>query len=229
MLDAAGNAWLAASTTSADFPVTAGRRRTRTFNGVGGRRRRRAERRPARRCPIATFLGGSQSEGGNDIGRDSAGNLYVTGRTFSMDFPATVGAFDTVWNGDLSIFWGDAFVTKLSLDRRLDASRPAAVPAAPGAAGAGQRREPRSSRSASTGATCRARRRTRIEIDDSSAFTRAARAHADRHVVVVPRRRPADDDTLFWRVRGVNSAGTPGACSAVPQLRAAGGARPHRR
>jgi hypothetical protein len=45
----------------------------------------------------------------------SSGNLstsYVTGKTNSTDFPTTVGAFDTTYNGDLS----DSFVIKLNHD-----------------------------------------------------------------------------------------------------------------
>ena len=61
----------------------------------------------------ATFLGGSNSESGADLALDAAGNVYVTGTTYSPDFPTTAGAFDTVFDGDPSIFWGDAFVSKL--------------------------------------------------------------------------------------------------------------------
>jgi hypothetical protein len=42
------------------------------------------------------------------------GDVYVTGHTFSTNFPATAGAFDTVFSRNPSIFWGDAFVTKLT-------------------------------------------------------------------------------------------------------------------
>ena len=55
---------------------------------------------------FSTFLGGSNSEGGADIARDPTGDIYVTGSTFSQDFPATVGAFDRVWNGDLADLLG---------------------------------------------------------------------------------------------------------------------------
>jgi hypothetical protein len=40
---------------------------------------------------------------------DASGSAYVTGFTFSADFPTTDGAFDTTFNGS-----EDAFVTKLN-------------------------------------------------------------------------------------------------------------------
>jgi len=49
----------------------------------------------------------TQGDSANDIGRDAAGNLYVTGNTFSMDFPATIGAFDSTLSGT------DAFVAEV--------------------------------------------------------------------------------------------------------------------
>jgi hypothetical protein len=59
---------------------------------------------------FATFLGGSES---NDemyaVAVDAAGNAYVTGTTFSSNFPTTPGAFDTT----ISPFQ-DTFVTKLN-------------------------------------------------------------------------------------------------------------------
>ncbi|MCK4272694.1 SBBP repeat-containing protein, partial [bacterium] len=56
----------------------------------------------------STFLGGSSTESGQDIVLDNSGNIYVTGQTFSADFPFTSGAFDTIFAG------GDAFVAKLN-------------------------------------------------------------------------------------------------------------------
>jgi len=44
------------------------------------------------------------------IAVDASGAVYVTGRTWSADFPTTPGSFDTTYNGG-----GDAFVVKLGM------------------------------------------------------------------------------------------------------------------
>ena len=56
----------------------------------------------------SSFVGGSSNDFANGIALDSAGNIYITGQTFSTDFPA-VGAFQTGLSGTAS-----AFVTKLT-------------------------------------------------------------------------------------------------------------------
>jgi hypothetical protein len=57
----------------------------------------------------STYFGGSNSDSGNGIAVDNAGNVYITGSTLSSDFPITLGAFDPTYNGSSS----DAFVSKL--------------------------------------------------------------------------------------------------------------------
>jgi hypothetical protein len=56
----------------------------------------------------AGFLGGSNTDEGYGIAVDAAGNAYVTGYTWSHDFPAVVGP-DTSYNGGR-----DAFVAKVN-------------------------------------------------------------------------------------------------------------------
>lgn len=58
---------------------------------------------------FSTFLGGAESDVGEAIAVDKAGNVYVTGKTESITFPATPGTFDPTHNDN-----GDVFVTKLN-------------------------------------------------------------------------------------------------------------------
>ncbi|TFH64834.1 MAG: T9SS type A sorting domain-containing protein [Candidatus Zixiibacteriota bacterium] len=57
----------------------------------------------------STYLGGSGGEGGNGIVVDNSGNAYVTGYTYSSNFP-TLNPYQASLQGD----YGDVFVTKLS-------------------------------------------------------------------------------------------------------------------
>jgi len=58
----------------------------------------------------STYLGGTGNDAGYGIAVDTAGNAYVTGVTYSTDFPTTTGAFQTTFGGG----YGEAFVTKLN-------------------------------------------------------------------------------------------------------------------
>jgi hypothetical protein len=60
----------------------------------------------------STYLGGSDSDQGHGIAVDSSGNAYVTGFTYSVDFPTVnplQGALERLYHGN-------AFVAKLSAD-----------------------------------------------------------------------------------------------------------------
>lgn len=58
----------------------------------------------------STFLGGSEDEGRAVIAVDTAGHAYVTGNTYSYDFP-TINAY----RGETTV-WGEGFLSKLSPD-----------------------------------------------------------------------------------------------------------------
>jgi hypothetical protein len=212
VFDSAGNTWLTGGTSSADFPVTAGAPDS-TFNG-GGDATIAELNSTGSALLFSTFLGGSQSDGGADIARDATGDVYVTGSTFSQDFPATVGAFDRVWNGDPQLFWGDAFVTKIDID--ATASTPPAPPSVPDAptlvspANASTQPQPITFDWNDAGSAVS----YNIQIDDSSAFT--APLVRDQNVTSsIYATSDLSTATHFWRVRGVNSAGVAGAWSSV--------------
>jgi CSLREA domain-containing protein len=62
----------------------------------------------------STYLGGSDAEEDiKAIATDAAGNVYVAGQTRSINFPVTIGAYDTTANGGGSS--NDIFITKRSL------------------------------------------------------------------------------------------------------------------
>jgi hypothetical protein len=60
----------------------------------------------------STFLGGSNADYALGIAVDAGGNAYVTGYSYSTNFPTTPGAFQTNCNAHCQD--GDAFVTKLN-------------------------------------------------------------------------------------------------------------------
>ncbi len=106
-VDAAGNAYVTGGTSSLDFPTTPG-----AFQTVyGGNDDAFVSKLNATGSALvySTYLGGSDGEGGSDIAVDAAGNAYVTGYTYSSNFPTTPGAFQTAYGGNV-----DAFVSKLN-------------------------------------------------------------------------------------------------------------------
>lgn len=106
-VDSAGSAYLTGITASADFPVTAGAFDT-TFAGNDAFVTKLS---PAGDALVySSFLGGSSGEFGLSITVDSAGSAYVTGYTWSTDYPVTPGSFDTSYNGGTA----DVFVTKMN-------------------------------------------------------------------------------------------------------------------
>jgi hypothetical protein len=113
-LDSSGNAYVAGTTSSANFP-------TQTpiqSSLLGSQNAFVAKINPAGSTLLySTFLGGSTLDNANAIAVDSTGAAYVAGFTASPDFPTTTGAFQT---GLLGTFNG--FVAKVSGTPSLDFS-----------------------------------------------------------------------------------------------------------
>ncbi|MEK5037562.1 DUF7948 domain-containing protein [Sporosarcina sp. FSL K6-3457] len=107
-VDNAGNAYIVGTTFSANFPTTTGAFQT-SNNGFGDVFVTKFD--PSGTALVySTYLGGTTSfDQGWDVAVDNAGNAYVTGVTFSTDFPTTPGAFQSMPQGFI-----DAFVTKLN-------------------------------------------------------------------------------------------------------------------
>jgi Bacterial Ig-like domain (group 3)/Beta-propeller repeat len=114
-VDSASNAYVIGTTYSTDFPTTSGA--FQTACGDAGCLKPDAfvaKINPAGSALVySTYLGGSSYEDGRGIAVDSAGNAYVTGFTYSNDFPTTSGAFQTAC-GDAGCFYGNAFVAKIN-------------------------------------------------------------------------------------------------------------------
>lgn len=96
-LDSAGNGYVTGSTTSPDFPVTAGAAQTTFGGGAEGGDFFVTKVSPQGTALVySTYVGGSGdegTEGRGGIAVDGGGNAYITGDTFSADFPTTPGAF----------------------------------------------------------------------------------------------------------------------------------------
>ena len=111
-VDAAGNAYVTGFTTSANFPTTTGAFQETPPAGepAGTANAFVVKLNPLGSALVyGTYLGGTGSDIGLAIAIDGSGGAYVTGGTFSADFPITLGAAQLIPGGDR-----DAFVTRLS-------------------------------------------------------------------------------------------------------------------
>ncbi len=115
-VDTSGNAYVTGATFSTDFPTTAGALQRTSGGGPAGCGSSTWDGFVTKLDPTgsalvySTYLGGSDVEEGIGIALDALGNAYVTGETFSSNFPTTAGALQTSYGGGN----GDAFVTKLN-------------------------------------------------------------------------------------------------------------------
>jgi len=110
VLDNVKNVYVTGTTDSPDFPTTEGAFDERHNGGYD-----------AFVCKLdsngeelvySSFIGGSKSEKyDTSIALDPEKNVYITGDTYSSDFPTSSGCFDDSYNGE-----GDVFVCKLNQD-----------------------------------------------------------------------------------------------------------------
>ena len=217
-VDGAGNAWVTGGTSSADFPVIVGAADS-THNGMSDVFVSELNA-DGSTLLYSTYLGGNQSENGNDLALDASGGVYVTGLTFSANYPTTAGAFDIVFNGDLLIFWGDGFVTKLGSVSTPPSTPP--VPAAPtliSPANGENAAQPITFQwNVASGAVSYT-----IQIDDSSAFSAPlVREQQNIDTLLMYATSGLAQSPHFWRVRGVNTAGVAGAVVGGPDRHAGG-------
>src|SRR3990172_7957558 len=113
-IDPSGNVYVPWLTCSLDFPTTSGAYDT-SRNNYGDVFVSKLDG-GLTRLLASTYLGGSSIQRGNSLALDTSGNVYVTGFTYSRDFPTTSGAYDTSYNGGggFYVYGADAFVSKLN-------------------------------------------------------------------------------------------------------------------
>src|SRR5436190_497650 len=124
-VDATGAAYVTGSTQSTDFPTTSGAFAT-TANGDSDAFVAKLDA-AGSALVYSTYLGGSDSEEalGHGIALDGTGAAYVTGSTYSTNFPVTSRAFHTSSSG----FW-EAVVVKIT-DLTVPSAAPQPVAAPP--------------------------------------------------------------------------------------------------
>jgi uncharacterized protein (TIGR03437 family) len=105
-VDGAGSAYVTGQTWSTNFPTQSAYQAT--FQGLNSDVFVTKLMPAGNALVYSTYLGGSVSNGGTAIAVDGAGSAYVTGLTWSTDFP-TQSAYQATNQG----YW-DAFVTKLT-------------------------------------------------------------------------------------------------------------------
>lgn len=109
-VDEDGHAYVTGHTGSADFPTTPGAFQ-QSLSGFRDAFVTKVNR-SGSALVYSTYLGGSGEDVGSGIAVDKAGRAYVTGRTPSLDFPVTAGAFQPAYAGGSF----DAFVAKIGDD-----------------------------------------------------------------------------------------------------------------
>ena len=101
-----GDIYGVGSTMSSAFPTTSGAYSTEMDGGKAGFIFNFAN--DLQTLLASTFIGGNRYDGAQGLVLDSSGNLYVSGKTESSNFPTTPGAYNTVHaNGN------DIFVLKI--------------------------------------------------------------------------------------------------------------------
>ena len=121
-VDSAGNAYVAGTTASTDFPTVKPVQSTLQSSPVNLYNMDAfiAKLNPTGTALLySTYYGGANPDGATAIAVDAAGNAYVTGFTTSSNFPVTSGVFQPTYGGsggqfDSTFATGDAFVIKMN-------------------------------------------------------------------------------------------------------------------
>jgi hypothetical protein len=119
-VDVSGNVFVAGTTHSTNFPTTVGAY-DRSYNGGGGTGTGAGTNysgdvaitkfSPDGALMTSTFLGGSLGDGIEGISVVSDGSVWLTGATYSTNFPVTIDAHQAIKGGG-----ADCFITRLSVN-----------------------------------------------------------------------------------------------------------------
>ncbi len=104
IVDHSGDVYVTGFTYSTDFPTTP-EAFDKELNGTGDCFALKLNIKGSS-LDFSTYLGGNDTDGGSDIAVDSEGRVYLSGRTYSLDFPVSSDAYDGSYNGS-----GDGFFT----------------------------------------------------------------------------------------------------------------------
>ncbi|MEM4326260.1 MAG: SBBP repeat-containing protein, partial [Candidatus Pacearchaeota archaeon] len=108
VVDNSGNAYITGRTSSNNYDITLGAYQV-VNNGMDDAIITKINS-SGTSLIYSTYIGGSGNDWGRDITIDNLGNAYVTGKTTSIDFDVTAGAFQAILQGS-----DDAFVSKIDL------------------------------------------------------------------------------------------------------------------
>jgi sugar lactone lactonase YvrE len=114
-IDASGDAYLTGTAYSTNFPVTGGAYQTTNKSASAGRPNAFVAKLNPQGTALdyATYVGGSNGDGGSGIVVDSDGNAYIDGATYSTDFPVTGSALQSTNNATAAV-GSNGFVAKLN-------------------------------------------------------------------------------------------------------------------
>jgi hypothetical protein len=123
-LNSAGDAYVAGSTTSTDFPVTQGAFDTKFKPVYGGADQNGSPltgfltrlNAAGTKLLYSTYLGGSFQDSIYGLAVDSSGEAYVTGITTSVDFPVTPGTLQTGAGFSKNGYGYEGFVTRINAE-----------------------------------------------------------------------------------------------------------------
>jgi len=108
LVSSSGDIYVAGWTSSSDFPTTPDAYDT-TYNGNRDAFLSKFDSN-LETLLSSSYLGGIEWDNASSLAIDTSGDVFVTGRTSSSDFPTTPGAYDT----SLLAYDSDVFVSKFS-------------------------------------------------------------------------------------------------------------------